>query len=115
VAFLLPEGAGIYADILANKSFDCLYYVDPKMLHAGDLDDLFEAIGGSKSFWGGVNAEVTLLSEDPDRIDAAVKDAIIALGANGGLILGASALRHVGQRSILYMIDSWRKYKNMYS
>lgn len=115
VAFLLPEGAGVYADILAKMSFDCLYYLDPLMLHAGDLDDLFDAIGDSKSFWGGVNAETTLLSEDPDRIDVAVKEAIEALGKNGGLILGAGLILAMSNQSILYMIDSWRKYKDMYS
>ncbi len=115
VAFLLPEGAGVYADILARMSFDCLYYVDPKMLHAGNLQDLFDAIGDSKSFWGGVNAEVTLLSEDPDRIDAAVKEAIEILGQNGGLILGAGLFVAISNQSILYMIDSWRKYRDMYS
>ena len=115
VSYLLPEGAGVYADILAKMSFDCLYYVDPLMLHAGDLDDLFDAIGDSKSFWGGVNAEITLQSEDPDRIDAEVKRAIEALGKNGGLILGAGLFLTVSNQSILYMIDSWRKYKDMYS
>ena len=115
VSYLLPEGAGVYADILAKMSFDCLYYVDPLMLHVGDLGDLFDAIGDSKSFWGGVNAEVTLESRDPDRIDAEVKRAIEVLGRNGGLILGAGLFPTVPNEGVLYMIDSWRKYKDMYS
>ena len=114
VAFLLPEGAGIYADILAKMSFDCLYYLDPLMLHAGDLDNLFDAIGDRKSFWGGVNAEITLLSEDPGHIDAAVKEAIETLAKNGGLILGAGLFSAISNQSVLYMIDSWRKYKDIY-
>jgi len=115
VSYLLPEGAGVYADILAKMSFDCLYYVDPLMLHVGDLGDLFDAIGDSKSFWGGVNAEVTLESRDPDRIDAEVKRAIEVLGRNGGLILGAGLFPTVPNEGVLYVIDSWRKYKDMYS
>lgn len=85
------------------------------MLHAGDLENLFNALGDSKSFWGGVNAEITLVSEDPDRIGAAVKETIEAVGKNGGLILGAGLFVAISNQSTLYMIDSWRKCKDMYS
>ena len=112
--YLLPEGQGALADILSDMSFDTLMLVDPRMLHAGGLEELYARLGGSKSFWGGVDTEVTLLSGDPEKIDAAVKTAIETLGKNGGLILSAAILLGLGERNLLYMIESWRKYRDMF-
>lgn len=109
--YLLPEGQGAYAQILKDMDVDILYGIDPRMLHGGDMNSLFDQLGDRKSFWGGVNAEVTLESEDPERIDAAVKDAIECLGKNGGLVLGAFLFQHIALKSVLYMIESWRKYR----
>ncbi len=113
--YLLPEGQGAFADILAPMSFETLMLVDPRMLHVGDLSDLFAELGNTKSFWGGVDAEVTLHSADPQKIDAAVKDAIEALGANGGFILSAAVELSTKEQSMLAMIDSWRNYRDIFS
>ena len=61
------------------------------------------------------NAEGTLHSADSQKIDAAVKDAIEALGANGGLILSAAVELGTKEQSMLDMIDSWRNYRDMFS
>ncbi len=112
-SYFLPEGHGVLGAILNAVDSDVLQAIDPRMLHRGDLHDLFAELGESKSFWGGVDAEVTLESQDPDRINEAVKEAIESLGANGGLILSASIFKELPQQSMLYMIESWRKYCDM--
>ena len=114
-SYLLPTGQGTFAEMLSELSFDVLTAVDPRMLERGDLDYLYATLGERKSFWGGVNGEVVLPSQDPDVIDAAVREAITALGKSGGLVLSAVIFAlAVPEQSILYMIDSWRKYRDMY-
>lgn len=110
-SYLLPEGHGVYASIFNEMEVDNLLGVDPRMLHAGDLRSFSRAVGDSKSFWGGVNAEVTLESEDPAVIEAAVGEAMEVLGANGGLILGAFLFQQITTKSILQMIDAWKKHR----
>src|SRR3990172_345159 len=92
---------------------DVLMGVDPRMLHGGDMRSLFTALGDSKSFWGGVNAEVTLRSEDPELIDKAVRDAVECLGGNGGLVVGSFILQQLTTKAVLLLIDSWRKYNHL--
>jgi hypothetical protein len=110
-AYFVSEGQGIYADILRDMESDVLMGIDPRMLHKGDLHDLFATVGSGKSFSGGIDAEVTLASENPDIIDKAVKYAIEALGRNHGLILSAMIFPQLGEKPVLLMIDSWRKYR----
>lgn len=110
--YLLPEGHGVCAPILKDMRADVLLGVDPRMLHEGDLDSLFSQLGDTKSFWGGVNAEVTLESEDPARIKEEVRTAVRALGGNGGgLILGAFLFEQITEESISIMIEAWRKHR----
>lgn len=109
-AYLLPGGAGVYANTLKDMELDLLVGIDPRMLHGGDLFDLFETLGSNKAFWGGINAEVTLESGDPARIDEEVRLAIESLGRDGGLILSAILFANVPQQSIMLMIEAWRKY-----
>ena len=111
--YLLPEGQGVLAPALKEIGFDILMGVDPRMLHQGDLPLLFQQLGDSKSFWGGINAEVTLASEDPLAIDKAVRAAIETLGGNGGLVLGAFLFQQISVKSIMYMVESWRKYREL--
>ena len=110
-SYLLPEGYGAYADVLKEMDSDAIYSFDPRMLHGGDLPELFAKLGDCWSFWGGVNAEVALHSGDPEVIDKAVRDAIEILGGNGGLILSAMMFHGVSEESILLMIQAWRKYR----
>lgn len=110
--YLNPEGQGVYTEVLTGMSVDVLQGIDPRMLHRGDMRDLFNELGEEKAFWGGVNAEVTLESRDRDQIDEAVKHAIEILGANGGLILSAFLFVEVPQESVMYMIDAWKKHRN---
>ena len=111
--YLLPEGHGAYASILKDMPVDILMGIDPRMLHGGDLRSLFKQLGDNKSFWGGVNGEVTLPSEDPVLIEKEVENAIRALAENGGLVLGAFIFNESvpNEKSILLMIDAWKKHR----
>ena len=109
--YFLPEGHGILAGVLRGMETDVLIAVDPRMLHGGDLNDLFRKVGDRKAFWGGVDAEVTLMSQDPDRIEKAVEYAIRALGGKGGLVLSALISHPIPEAGILGMIDVWKKYR----
>ena len=106
--YLLPEGHAAYASILENMRVDILMGIDPRMLHRGDLRSLFSQLGNTKAFWGGVNGEVTLPSEDPVLIEEEVENAILTLAGNGGLVLGAFVFEESlpsGKR-ILLLIDA---------
>lgn len=109
--YLLPEGQGIYADILKDMSLDCHMGIDPRMLHGGDMWSLYEKLGEKQSFWGGVNAEVTIESHNPDRIAGEVRDSIEALNQNGGFILGAFLFQQIHTQDVMHMIDAWKKYR----
>jgi hypothetical protein len=111
-SYLNPEGHGVYGAVLAEMSCDVLQLIDPRMLHKGDLQDAFNVLGASKAFWGGVNSEVVLSSQDPDQIDQEVRTAVEVLGANGGLILSAFIFPEMlPQASIMYFIEAWEKYR----
>jgi uroporphyrinogen-III decarboxylase len=109
--YLLPEGQGAYALILKDMGVDVLMGVDPRMLHGGDLKSLFAQVGDRKAFWGGVNAEVTLESEDPATIEKEVADAIEALGGKDGFILGAFIFQQITPKSIQLLIDAYKKHR----
>ena len=111
-SYLLPEGQGTYASILKEMAADNLLGIDPKMLHGGDMASLADQLGDTHSFWGGVNAEVALESEDPAVIESEVAEAIRTLGRNGGLILSAFIFQNITVKSIQLMIDAWRKHKD---
>ena len=108
--YLLPEGQGAYADMLADMPIDVNMGVDPKMLHGGDLRSLFAKLGGHQSFWGGVNAEVDLNVNDPARIEREVQHAIEELGGNNGLVLSAFLFPSVPQPAVKSLIEAWRKH-----
>lgn len=107
--YLLPEGHGALAPLLKEIETDALFGVDPRKLQGGDLKTLFEQLGDSKCFWGGVNAEVTLELGASDDIDKAVAEAVECLGGNGGLILSAMIFQSVPTEKILQLIEAWRK------
>ncbi|MCX6992574.1 MAG: hypothetical protein NT011_05440 [Kiritimatiellaeota bacterium] len=109
-SYLLPEGQGAYAEVLKKMRVDVLQGVDPRMLHGGDLKTLFDVLGKTKSFWGGVNAEVTLNSQDPAQIAQAVREAIEALDKNNGFVLSAFIFPEVPQPGIHHMIAAWKEY-----
>ena len=109
-SFLLPQGQGAYAEILNGMTVEVLQGVDPRYLYEGDLKTLYQKTGGRKSFWGGVNAEVTLASEDETGIESAVKEAIDILNANNGLVLSAFIFQETPHQGIVRFVDAWRKY-----
>jgi hypothetical protein len=111
--YLLPEDHGAYAGAFKNMDVDILMGVDPRKMPACDMPALFDQLGDTKSFWGGVNAEVTLGNGDRIEIDHAVETAIQSLGENNGLILGATIFEDVPPQNILTMIDSWKKYREI--
>ena len=56
---------------------------------------------------------MTLQSQDYDRIEKEVKEAIDVLGARGGLILSAFIFPATPMQGILHMIDAWNKYNKV--
>ena len=112
-SYLLTEGHGAYAQLLKESNIDVFEGLDPLQLHGGDLKSVFDHLGQTKSFWGGVNADITLQSEDPQQIDKAVKEAVEILGANGGLILSALFFASHPRNALLAMIESWKKYRHL--
>ena len=111
--YLLPEMDRAYIDVISGMKLDALQALDPRMLHDGDMQYLFGKLGNDKSFWGGIDAEITLNSGDRGRIEEAVQEAIETLGRNGGLILSAVIFPDIPHEGILYMIEAWRKYKDV--
>ena len=114
-SYLLPEGHAAYSDVLHQCTVDVLQGVDPRKLHGGDLKSVFDRLGDNKAFWGGLNAEVTLMSKDYDKIEEDVKEAIDVLGAGGGLILSAFIFPVVPAESLRHMIKAWKKLNKTHS
>ncbi len=112
-SYLLPEGQGAYADVLRETSIDIVQGIDPRMLHGGTMKDIFDKLGDKKAFWGGVNAEVTLESQDYDRIEKEVREAIEFLGGNNGLILSSFIFQEVPLQGTLHMIEAWKNACNI--
>jgi len=80
------------------------------------LRDLFAKLGDKKSFWGGVDAEVTIQSQDPEMIDKAVKYAIESLGSKGGLILSSLIFSQIHpERGFELLVEAWKKYRDMWA
>jgi hypothetical protein len=111
LSYLLPEGHGVYSDMIRESSIDILFCLDPRRLIVGDLDSLAEAQADRKTFWGAVNSEVTLNSRDRNAIEAEVKEAIGTLNRNNGLILGSTISWQTPVESAIHMIDIWRQYR----
>lgn len=110
--YLLPEGHGAYTRELKECGVDALQGVDPRKLHGDDIGALAAELGKDKAFWGGVNAEVTLYSCDAAAIDAAVADAVRALGANGGLVLSAFLFEETPLNGMLEFVEAWRRHRD---
>jgi len=106
-SYLLTEGQAAYAGIFTDMTFDLLHGLDPRPLR-GSLQDFFAEVGDRKSFWGGVNAEVTLVSEDPKAIRREVEEAVQILGTNGGFVLSALLFPATPLNAIMCMIQAWK-------
>jgi uroporphyrinogen decarboxylase-like protein len=112
LTYNLPEGQGAFIDVLSESNVDILQGMDPKMLHSknvGGLEEIFEKHGSSKSFWGGVNAEVTLESQDYKRIKEEVSQAVEVLNQNNGLVLSAYIFQEVPHEGVMRFIEAWKK------
>lgn len=108
--YLLTEDVGVLAAELRDMGVDVLQGIDPRVL-GSSLREMADTLEGRKAFWGGVNAEVTLLSGDLDQIDVEVKDAIEILASDGGLVLSTLLFPDIPETSVVQMIDSWKKYR----
>ena len=111
-SYLLTEDVGVFAGELSAMGVDILQGIDPRVL-GSSLGDFYDKLGHCKAFWGGVNAEVTLHSQDLAQIDQEVKEVIEILGAGGGLVLSTLLFPDVPMANIMQMIESWKKYRDL--
>ena len=109
LTYLLPRGHEAYADVLKETQIDVCQGIDPLNLGGGNLNDLYGKLGGRKAFWGGVNAEVTLESQDYGRIECEVKEAVEVLNKSGGLILSSFIFEESPLQGTLNFIKAWKK------
>jgi hypothetical protein len=64
--------------------------------------------------WGGVNAFVTVEMGSPAEIDAAVREAIAALGPEGFILSPVDNIRDPSEKvweNVLALIESWKRYR----
>ncbi len=76
-------------DSLGSMDVDAFYCIDPTPPGCApvDLKKMKAALGDKLSFWGGINALMTIARGTPDEVREAVRYAIDSLATRGGFIL----------------------------
>lgn len=116
-AYAMAKGSLPLIDQILDAGVDILQCIDPVMDPYMDLKKL-KVIGNNKiSVWGGVNEPITVQSGSEEKIRKAVKEAIITLDSNGGLVL--SPVENVllttnkAWENVLLFIKVWKEMRNI--
>lgn len=106
------DGMTVYSSILKGMKVDVLMGVD-EIQAKDDFQMLKSELGHEKSFWGGINADVTLGTGSYEGIDGAVRNAIQTLGPGGGLVLWPvwAVCHQVSWKQIESLVQVWKRYR----
>ena len=93
---------------------DVLIGPDPVQGKGTDLKRTGEQLRGKMCTWGGINGFVTVEMGTKAGIDAAVREAIAALGPDGFILSPVDNIRDPSDETwenVLSLIESWKKYR----
>lgn len=100
--------------LLVELDIDVLIGPDPVQGKGTDLRQMGRDLRGRMCAWGGVNGFVTVELGTPVEIDAAVREAIEALGPDGLILSPVDNVRDPSDtvwRNVLAMIESWKRHR----
>ena len=112
--YILTSGAMPLLDLLVDLDIDVLIGLDPVQGKATDLRQMGAQLRGKMCTWGGVNGFVTVERGTREEIDAAVAEAIGALGPEGFILSPVDNVREASDEvweNVLALIESWKKYR----
>lgn len=112
--YILTSGSMPLHEMLIELQVDVLIGPDPVQGKGTDLKRMGEQLRGKMCTWGGVNAFVTVEAGTKAEIDAAVRDAIAALGPDGFILSPVDNVRDPSDETwekVLALIESWKKYR----
>jgi uroporphyrinogen-III decarboxylase len=112
--YVLTSGSMPLHDMLIELGIDVLIGPDPVQGKGTDLRRMGEQLRGRMSMWGGVNGFVTVERGSKEEIDAAVREAIRALGPEGLILSPVDNIRDPSDgvwENVLALIESWKRYR----
>ncbi|NQU12110.1 hypothetical protein HQ590_15045 [bacterium] len=112
--YILTSGSMPLHDLLIELGIDVLIGPDPVQGVGTDLKRMGDQLRGNLCTWGGVNAFVTVERGTPQQVDAAVRDAIAALGPRGFILSPVDNIRDASDQTwenVLALIRSWQTYR----
>ena len=92
----------------------CLIGPDPVQGKGTDLQRIGEQLRGKMCTWGGINGFITVEMGTKTDIDAAVREAIAALGPEGFILSPVDNIRDPSDETwenVLALIESWKKHR----
>jgi hypothetical protein len=101
-------------EMLIELGVDVLIGPDPVQGKGTDLRRMGEQLRGRMCTWGGVNGFLTVEQGTRADIDAAVREAIEALGPEGFILSPVDNVRDPSDQTwenVLALIEAWRKYR----
>jgi len=111
---ILTSGSMPLHEMLIELEVDVLIGPDPVQGKGTDLKRMGEQLRGKMCTWGGVNAFVTVEAGAKADIDAAVREAIAALGPDGFILSPVDNIRDPSDETwenVLALIESWKEYR----
>ena len=93
-------------------SLDILRDIDP--VQGGEnLEFLKKELGTTKTFWGGINADLMLVNSVPVDIEKTVCDIINLMAPGGGFVLAPIPALYSGVpwEKVRVLIEAWKKYR----
>jgi len=112
--YILTSGSMPLHDMLVELGVDVLIGPDPIQGRGTDLNRMGEQLRGKMCTWGGVNGSITVETGTKADIDAAVCEAISALGPEGFILSPVDNIRDPSDETwqkVHALIESWKKYR----
>ena len=112
--YILTSGSMPLHEMLIELGVDVLIGPDPVQGKGTDLKLMGRQLRGRMCTWGGVNGFLTVEGGTHADIDAAVREAIAALGPDGFILSPVDNVRDPSDRTwqnVLALIESWRRHR----
>lgn len=112
--YILTSGSMPLHESLVELGVDVLIGPDPVQGKGTDLGRMGRELRGRMCTWGGVNGFLTVERGTKAEIDAAVREAIAALGPDGFILSPVDNVRDPSDETwenVLTMIESWKRYR----
>jgi len=110
--YINTSGTRAILDQIMEAGVDVLVGVDPIQGKDTDLAAFKQAARGRMCLWGGVNGFLTVEQGTPEEIEAAVREALSALGPEGFILSPVDNVRDLSEpcwERVLEFVRAWRR------